>query len=66
MNSYEKIQLMRQRCETMILSMLGAEVAPKWWKSPNKAFDGKTPDEMFANDPERVYSYVIGRVNRYG
>lgn len=66
MNSYERIQLMRQRCETMILSILGAEVAAKWWNGKNKAFDGNTPNEMFDKDPARVYSYVIGHVDGYG
>lgn len=50
----------------MIISLVGTEAAPSWWKTSNKVFDGKTPDEMFANDPERVYSYVVGRVDRYG
>lgn len=66
MNSYEKIQLMRQRCEVMILSMVGVEAAPSRWKSKNNAFDGKTPDEMFDVDPQRVYSYVVGYVDGYG
>lgn len=66
MNSYEKIQLMRQRCEVSILSIMGAEQAPKWWNSRNYAFDMKTPLEMFDLDPERVYTYVIGHVDRYG
>jgi hypothetical protein len=50
----------------MIISLVGTEAAPSWWKSPNKAFDGKTPDEMFAIDPEQVYSYVVGSIDGYG
>lgn len=66
MNSYEKIRLMRQRCETMILSMVGAETAPLWWNSKNYAFDGHTPNEMFDKNPEVVYNYVVGYVDGYG
>lgn len=66
MNNYEKIRLMRRRCESMILSMVGAETALPWWNSRNYAFDGHTPNEMFDVDPDRVYSYIIGHVNAYG
>lgn len=66
MNDYEKIQLMRRRCDTMILSMVGAEMAPDWWNSRNYAFDGFTPNEMFGKDPERVYRYIIGYIDGYG
>lgn len=66
MNSYERIPLMRRRCESMILSMVGAEMAPDWWNSRNYAFDGSTPNEMFDKNPERVYSYIIGHVDGYG
>lgn len=50
----------------MILSMVGAEMAPDWWNSRNYAFDGSTPNEMFDKNPERVYSYIIGHVDGYG
>lgn len=66
MNSYEKIRLMRQRCDTMILAMVGAEHTTDWWNSRNYAFDGITPNEMFDKDPERVYSYIAGHVDGYG
>ena len=66
MNDYEKIQLMRQRCESMILAMVGVEGALKWWNSKNYAFDMKTPLEMIDLDPQRVYTYVIGHVDGYG
>ncbi len=54
---------MRMRCEVMIISLVGTEAAPSWWNSPNKAFGGEIPNKVFDNDPERVYSYVVGRVN---
>lgn len=57
---------MRRRCEAMILSMVGAEMAPDWWNSRNYAFDGSTPNEMFEQDPERVYSYISGYIDGYG
>lgn len=65
MNTYQEIQIMRNRCEVMILSMVGKDYTNVWWNSPNKAFQGKTPNEVFETDPERVYDYVIGHINGY-
>ena len=66
MNTYQEIQIMRNRCESMILSMVGKDYANTWWNSPNKAFQGKTPNEVFDTDPEQVYDYIIGHINGYG
>jgi hypothetical protein len=41
------------------MAMLGKEMAPKWWDSPNKAFDLKTPNEQWQIDPESVYDYLM-------
>jgi hypothetical protein len=44
-------------------SMLGrAELVDGWWDSPNKAFNMKTPNEVYQTGEEgrkRVYEYVI-------
>lgn len=66
MNSYDKIQLMRQWCEISIVTMLGKDTAPKWWSSKNKAFGMKTPNEMFDENPEVVYNYLVGQTDGYG
>lgn len=66
MNNYEKIQLMRRRCDTIVLSMIGVDQSLNWWNSINNAFDGETPNEMFEKDPERVYNYLVGHIDRYG
>lgn len=65
MNNDDVITVMRRRCESMILSMVGAELAPDWWNRKNYAFDGVTPNEMFEQDPERVYRYICGHVDGY-
>jgi hypothetical protein len=49
----------------MLLSMLGAEQAPTWWKSANKAFAGRTGEEQWQIDPKSVYWYLIGHVDGY-
>lgn len=64
-NDYQKLDLMRRRCETMILSLVGAELAPNWWRGQNLAFDMRTPEEQWIIDPESVYKYVCGTVDGY-
>lgn len=65
MNDYEILSLKRRRCETLLNSMLGVEQAPDWWTRVNYAFDGRTPNDMWIIDPDRVYKYVIGSVDGY-
>jgi hypothetical protein len=53
------IDIMRTRCETLVVSMVGKELAPAWWNGSNKAFDGQHPEEAFKDNPEKVYSYLM-------
>ena len=50
---------MRKRSEALAIAMLGKESANKWWNSRNKEFDMETPEEMWAKDHRRVYSYLM-------
>ncbi len=34
------------------------ESIDKWWKRPRALLDGKTPEETFENDPERLLKLV--------
>jgi hypothetical protein len=53
------VNIMRKRCEFLVIVMVGAKMAPQWWNSPNKAFHMKTPEEEFYFNPERVYNYMM-------
>ena len=35
------------------------ELVNKWWESPNLAFEGKTPLEVFEIDRQDVIDYVL-------
>lgn len=59
-----KIEVIKQRCEMLVISLVGKELAPKWWQSENNAFDGKTPEVMFQQDPEAVYNYLMDHANK--
>ena len=34
-------------------------LADAWWQQPNKAFEGKTPDSVFEEDPIKIYTYLV-------
>lgn len=46
-------------CDRLIEAMVGKDLVGKWWSSPNKAFDGRTPAEAFKEDPRSVYEYLM-------
>ena len=52
-----------------LFAMMGSpQLVDGWWDSPNKAFDMKTPDEIYQVDAEgrkRVYQYVLGCSDGY-
>lgn len=49
----------KQRTQTLLTAMLGSKLVDAWWSSPNKAFDGKTPHDVWTTDYAKVYSYVM-------
>ena len=46
----------------LLFAMLGrTELVDQWWQSPNKGFDGKTPDEVYLSGEEgrqKVINYI--------
>jgi len=43
----------------LLMGLVGStQLISVWWGSPNRAFDLKSPDEMWELDPERVVSYL--------
>ena len=52
---------MKEKCDRMLRALLGDwELMEKWWKSPNKAFDRRRPEEV---DIKEVYSYLLSAVS---
>ena len=45
----------------VVLALLGnsESLAMTWWNSPNKAFEFKTPFEMYNQEPEKVKDYLL-------
>lgn len=51
--------LLKKRSETLVVSLVGENLAYKWWNSANKAFEGETPLSEFEKDAEKVYEYLL-------
>jgi hypothetical protein len=53
------------RCNMMLFGLLGShELVEKWWRSPNKAFEGRMPSELFEGDEAMmVFDYLTHHCN---
>jgi hypothetical protein len=49
-----------REAELYIYSLLGGdkELADAWWHTPNKAFNGITPSEVWSKNPDLVLDYL--------
>lgn len=58
----------KDKLNLLLLALIGSKaVAKKWWKSPNKAFDGRTPISLWKgsdNDQKTVATYLLQAVIR--
>lgn len=57
MNDFE--HQYKQRSIALVIAMVGKDLADRWWESPNKAFDGRTPAGQWIVDYESVYKYLM-------
>jgi hypothetical protein len=51
--------ILRQMSDVLVISLVGKKYSKNWWNSPNKAFDNKTPEEMWTVEAYRVYEYLM-------
>jgi hypothetical protein len=50
---------MKSKYDGLLMTLLGKEtLVERWWVSKNKAFDMKTPLEMYAENANRVDQYI--------
>jgi hypothetical protein len=52
------MEITKTRINAILIALLGGDklLADIWWYTPNKAFDGKTPNEI--NDLEKIHTYL--------
>jgi hypothetical protein len=51
-------ELLKKRCDILLLSMVGKDLVERWWNGYNKAFN-QTPQKQFDENPQLVYNYLI-------
>ncbi len=50
----------RQELDQHLYALVGSESLVKQWRmTPNRAWLGREPEEIWARDPEEVISYVM-------
>ena len=49
----------KQRSDSLVIALVGENSADAWWNSANKAFDGKTPADMWLTDFRQVHNYLM-------
>jgi hypothetical protein len=55
---------MKSKYDKLLMALLGKEsLVERWWVSKNKAFDMKTPLEMYAEDANRVDQYLKAQLS---
>lgn len=50
----------KEQCNIVLSALFPdqPDLIEQWWNSPNKAFDGLSPDEMLERDSLRVIGYL--------
>ena len=61
-----KAELIKKRCDQLLLSLVGENLSERWWNSPNRAFENKPPIEVFKTSPDAVYTYLLRFVEGEG
>ena len=49
----------KQGSIALVIALVGKDLAEDWWNRPNRAFDMKTPAEIWLDDHMRVYNYLM-------
>ena len=47
----------------LLESMVGPNLVEKWWDSPNRHWDMKTPNQQWEEDPKSVFKYLLSHVD---
>jgi len=50
---------LKEKCDLLLEAMVSEDLVEKWWQSPNKHWDGRTPIEVFKTDEQSVFDYLL-------
>jgi hypothetical protein len=52
-----------EQINRILFALLGNnDVVNLWWQSPNRAFDMKTPRDLWSTNPQKVSTYVADQL----
>lgn len=60
-----ELKVKKERCNELLRAMVGEHLVSKWWKSPNKAFEMRTPNEQWNISHEEVCRYLLNHAGGY-
>lgn len=49
-----------RQANLLLQSLVGEDNVTLWWNSPNKAFSGAAPAEIWKKNPDLVIDYLMG------
>jgi len=49
----------RATCNTLVESLVGADLVESWWSSPNQAFADRTPEAQWLVGSDSVVNYLM-------
>lgn len=50
----------RETLDQHLWALLGSgEAVRGWWQSPNRHWQGRTPESVYETDPEAVEAYIL-------
>lgn len=50
----------KERLDRLLLALVGREeLVDMWWTNQNRAFDFKTPNEVYLESPDKVINYIL-------
>jgi hypothetical protein len=49
----------RAIADQLVAGMVGEQLVADWWASPNRAFDGLTPETQWAQGSDSVVNYLM-------
>ena len=54
-----------EKVNEILKALLGNdELVQRWWSSPNRAFDGEIPDDLWntSDGRKQVYTYIVNQL----
>lgn len=52
----------KSKIDRLLLPLLGSqELIDMWWKTENKAFNNKTPEEILVKDSSLIVTYIFSQ-----